>query len=727
MFITIKTMNRVLYRVLYAYMTLFTVMVIFSCHISKNSTSSYSLISPPLIPKKTKVFKEFNTERRDDYEWIKTNPDSINIAMLKSENSYADKMLARTEKMRQILLDELVGRSRSTVVTAPIRNRGYWYYSRMESGREFPIHYRKKDNWNAPEEMVLNIDKMAKGFKVFRIPQFQVSPDNNYIAFMVDTIGDRNYTIFIKNLKTGQFYEKSDRIVNNEGMFWANDSKTIFYIQNDKLQRGYRLMKHQFKTSFKEDKIVYEEENDAYWLNLTKSRSKNYLFLTSESYMATEVAYFDANRPEDTERRVILPRSKGVLYYANHYERDFFYLYNNFNATNFKLSKTPLSNGDVSAWNDVVPHSDTAFLMKYEILKDYIVYQNRVNGAISINIQNRQDNTLRQVQFDEGSYNAEFYISDYDNFSLDSIRFNYQSLKTPFSTYRYDIKTRKKTLITQDIIEGYNPKYYETKRLLIPSRDSVLIPVSLVYKKGHYSPNGKKPLVLTVYGAYGINYETDFSPEIISLLDRGAAYAIAHVRGGQELGRKWYEEGRLLKKKNTFNDYIDCAQYLVNNKYVAPNKLCADGMSAGGLVVCVAANERPDLFRVMTPELPWTDVLTDALDENLPLTAQDGEEFGDAHKETFYRYMKDWSPYDNVKQAAYPAILTTSAFYDTQVPYFSPMKWALKVRDNNTGISPVIHRCLLETGHAGPSGRYEVYRELAIKYAFILSEVGIRR
>lgn len=726
MLITIKRLNYISCKAVYPCVLLFFVVSIISCHVSQSSTNN-SIAPAPSIPKNPKIFQEFNRQRQDDYYWLKENTDSNNIEYLKAENAYADKMLGHTERLRQTLLDELVVRSRSTMTSAPMKSRGYWYYSRMESGREFPIHYRKKDSWDAPEEIVLNIDKMAKGFKVFRMPQFQVSPDNNYIAFMVDTIGDRNYTLFIKDLRTGQFYEKSDNIINNGGFFWANDSKTIFYIQNNKLQRGYRLMCHQLKRPFVEDKMLYEEEDNVYWLNLTKSRSRDYFFLTSESYTATEVSYFNANKSANVELKLITPRKNGMIYHVNHFEKDSFYIFNNYQATNFKLSKAPLSNGDVSAWKDIIAHSDTALLMKYEILKDYIVYQNRVNGFIHINILNRQDNTIKRVQFDEGSYNTEFYVADFDNFNLDSIRFNYQSLKTPFSSYRYDIKTRKKTLITQDKIEGYNPKQYATLRLSVPSRDGKEIPVSLVYKKGAYSPNGKKPLILTVYGAYGINYETDFSPEIISLLDRGVAYAIAHVRGGQELGRKWYEDGRALKKKNTFNDYLDCAQYLIKNNYVAPNKLCADGMSAGGLVVCVAANERPDLFRVMTPELPWTDAITDALDIDLPLTTQEWEEWGDARVENVYNYMREWSPYDNIKKAAYPAILTTSAFYDTQVPYFSPTKWALKVRDNNTGNLPIIHRCLLETGHAGPSGRYEAYRETAIKYAFILSELGIKK
>ncbi len=725
MLITIKKHFLIARWSLLPVVLLFFMVIYTSCHNAR--ITSVSDISAPTAVKKTTVFKEFGHERKDDYYWIRNNTDTTTLNLLKAENAYADRILARTEKLRQTLLDELVTSSKSTVITAPMKSRGYWYYSRMESGREFPIHYRKKDNWNAPEEMILNLDKIAKGFKVFRMPQFQVSPDNNYIAFMVDTVGDRNYTIFIKDLRTGKYAEKSNRNINSGGFFWANDSKTIFYIQNDKLQRGYRLLTHKLNTEFETDKVVYEEIDNVYWLTLTKSRSREYIFLTSESYVATEVAYFNANKPDDTTRNVMIPRKNGILYYANHYKEDSFYIFNNYQATNFKLSKAPLSTTSIESWKDVIPHSDSSLLMKYEILDDYIVFQNRVKGSILINILEKANNSIKKVDFDEESYNAEFYVADFDNLKLDSIRYNYQSLKTPFSTFKYDIKTRKKTLLSQDVIENYNPKNYATKRILVPSRDGERIPVSLVYKKGAYSPNGKKPLILTVYGAYGVNYEADFSPEIISLLNRGVAFAIAHVRGGQELGRKWYEDGRALKKKNTFNDYIDCAEYLIKNQYVAPDKLCADGMSAGGLVVCVAANERPDLFRVMTPELPWTDAITDAYDVNLPLTSQEWEEWGDARNEATYDYMKAWSPYDNIKKAAYPAILTTSAFYDTQVPYYSPAKWALKLRDNNTGTHPIIHRCLLETGHAGPSGRYETYREMAIKYAFILTELGIKK
>ena len=692
----------------------------------------FTKLIPPVAQKQPKTFTEHNHTRVDDYFWLKNANDSNVINLLKAENKYTDKMLANTEGLRQTLLNELVGRTQNTVRSAPIKSRGYWYYNRLESGREYPIYCRKKESWNAPEEIILNVDKMAKGFTVFKVTQFQISPDNNFIAYQVDTVGDRNYTIYIKDLKTNLIVERSERMTNNDGFFWANDSKTLFYIQNDKVERGYRAMKHEMGSRFEDDVIVYEEIDNTYWLTLSKSRSRKYMFLTSESTNSTEVAYLDAEKPDQLMRQVIQPRHKDLLYYANHYTNDEFYIFNNYKASNFKLSIAPLlphsvrsDKTDISEWKDVIPHNDSSLLMKYEILDNYIVYQNRVNGLIKINIIDRKTEETQSVDFGEDVYNTEFYVADFDNFNLDSIRFNYQSLKTPISTFRYDIKTKKKTLITQNTIDNYNPKKYETKRLWVKARDGVEVPVSIVYKKGRFYQKGKNPLLLTAYGAYGYNFEAEFSSEIISLLDRGFVYAIAHVRGGQELGRHWYEEGKTNKKKNTFNDFIDCADYLIENKYVAKDKLCGDGISAGGLLLAVALNERPDLWRVLTPDLPWTDAITDAFDLDLPLTTVEWDEWGDARNKEIYDYMLGWSPYDNLKPTNYPAILTNSALLDTQVPFYSPTKWVYKLRENNTGTNPILHRCMFDTGHSGPSGRYEKLREVAVKYAFILKQLGI--
>ena len=698
--------------------------VCISCNFSKNVV--VVSINPPTAEKKPFKYTEFGNQRIDNYEWLKNRKDSNVMKLLLSENEYANKMLSHTEGLRQRLLDELVLRSKSTFSSPPLKSRGYWYYSRLERGREYPIHYRRKGSMKAVEELVLDINKMAKGYTVFKTPQFQVSPDNHYIAFMVDTVGDRNYTMYIKDLNTGKFIEKSKKMVSNDGFFWGNDSKTLYYIQNDSIQRGHRAMKHTLNLGFENDKILYEEKDNTFWLYMTKSRSRKYIFITSESYSGTEVAYLDADNPNDDDRHLMFQRQKGLVYYANHFQKDSFYIYNNYQASNFKVSRSTIKPQNPDKWVDVIPHNDSSMLTKYEILEDYIIYQNRINGLVNINILDKKKNVISKVDFGNEPYNADFYVADFDNFKLDSFRFDYQSLKMPFSTYRYDITTHKKKLITQNIIEHYFPDSYVTKRLEVPSRDGVKIPVSIVYKKGKYSQKGQKPLVLTVYGAYGVNYETEFSPEIISLLDRGVAFAIAHVRGGQELGHNWYVEGKALKKKNSFNDFIDCAEYLIKNKYVAKDKLCAEGISSGGVVVCVAANERPDLFRVITPELPWTDAVSDAFDDKLPLTTQEWEEWGNAQTEESYKYMLSWSPYDNIKKMAYPAVLTTSAYHDTQVPFYSPTKWVLKLRDNNTGSRPIIHRCMLEAGHTGPSGRYERFKEIAVKYAFILTELGIK-
>ena len=695
-------------------------------------------INPPFALKKPKSLLEYNNQRIDAYYWLKNAKDTNVVNLLKAENAYADKMLTYTEPLRQKLMDEIIGRTQNTFKSAPIKSRGYWYYNRLEAGRDYPIYCRKKENWNAREEILLNVDKMAKGYAVFRLNQFQVSPDNNFIAYQLDTAGDRNYVLYIKDLRTDEIVEKSERNVNSDGFFWANDSQTLFYIQNDEIERGYRVMQHKLNQGFEKDKYVYEERDSSFWVTLNRSRSRKFLFVASESSKQTEIAYINIDKPDDLERRVILPRQKNLLYYVNHFSEDSIYIMHNFQAPNFKLSRASLSieapvdiyfkdTTSVQQWTEVIPHNDSSLLMKYEVLDNYIVYQNRIDASIKINIVDRTTNQKTQVAFDEEIYNTEFYLADYDNSQIDSIRFYYQSLKTPLTTYSYNISSQKKVIIAQNDIENYITSKYVTKRLWAQARDGANVPISIVYKKGSKSRNGQNPLLLTAYGAYGSNFETDFSPEIISLLDRGFTYAIAHVRGGQELGNHWYEKGKTIYKKNTFYDFIDCAEFLIQNKYVARDKLCADGVSAGGLLLAVAINERPDLWRAVTPDMPWTDVITDALDSNLPLVSLEVDEWGDIHKKDNYDYMLSWSPYDNIKKAYYPAILTNSALLDTQVPFYSPFKWSIKLRDNNLSSKPIIHRCLFVAGHSGPSARYERMREVAIKYAFILNELGIRQ
>ncbi len=693
-------------------------------------------INPPFALKKPKSLLEYNNQRIDEYYWLKNAKDTNVLNLLKAENAYADKMLTHTEKLRQKLMDEIIGRTQNTFKSAPIKSRGYWYYNRLEAGRDYPIYCRKKENWNAREEILLNVDKMAKGYAVFRLNQFQVSPDNNFIAYQLDTIGDRNYVLFIKDLRTNEIIEKSHRNINSEGFFWANDSQTLFYIQNDDIERGNKVMQHKLNNVFEKDRLVYEEKDSSYWVTLSRSRSRKLLFITSESTKQTEIAFIDIDKPDSLARRVILSRQKNLLYYVNHFSDDSIYIIHNRNAPNFKLSKAPLSidastelifkdSTSINEWTEVIPHNDSSLLMKYEILDNYLIYQSRVQGTIKISVVDRTTQEKTKVDFDEDTYNTEFYIADYDNSNMDSIRFYYQSLKTPLTTYSYNIVTKKKIIVAQNDIENFFTSKYVTKRLWAKARDGADVPISIVYKKGNKYRNGQNPLLLTAYGAYGSNFETDFSPEIISLLDRGFTYAIAHVRGGQELGSHWYEKGKTIYKKNTFYDFIDCADYLIQNNYVARDKLCADGVSAGGLLLAVAINERPDLWRAVTPDMPWTDVVTDAFDPNLPLISLEVDEWGDIHKKDNYDYMLSWSPYDNIKKAYYPAILTNSALLDTQVPFYSPFKWSIKLRDNNLSSKPIIHRCLFSAGHSGPSARYERMREVAIKYAFILNELGI--
>jgi oligopeptidase B len=674
-------------------------------------------LEAPLAKKVPKIFTEHGNTRTDDYFWLNNASDSNVINHLNLENAYVEGMMKHTEKIQKTIFDELIARIDQKYESLPIKQNGYWYYIRYEEGNQYPLHCRRKENMNAPEEMMLNINELAKGKQIYLIRGKEISRDNNWIAYLADTSGDRRSTIYFKNLNTGQY--SNETISNTSSLGWANDNKTFYYTINDYTVRSYKVMKHIMGTDPLTDKELYTEKDSTYEVDLHSSKDNRYIFIVSSSTTTTEVRYLDAN---NTAAAIVLiqPRIHDVLYYPSYYEGNNFHIITNKDAKNFKLVTTAIATPEMTNWKDLLPHRDSSLLENVEVLRNFIVAQYTTKGLSEINVYNRKDSINYKVDFGEETYVANIGMAT-DAFDSDSIRYNYQSLTTPATDYAYDLNTKQKKLLKQQKVGGgYDASKYETKRLWAKVTDGTMVPISIVYKKNTFQKDGSSPLLLYAYGSYGASVDTYFNSSVISLLDRDYIYAIAHVRGGQEMGRYWYEDGKLLKKKNTFTDFVDCAQFLVNDKYTSPDKLFANGGSAGGMLMGAINNMRPDLFRGILAEVPWMDVITDMYNTDLPLVTLEFDEWGDPRKEEYYDYMLSWSPYDNVKKANYPAIFATGGLNDTQVPYFSPAKWVQKLRENNTGKNPVLFKCNMGAGHGGESGRFERQKLTAMKYAFML-------
>ncbi len=694
------------------------IMFVFSCKEKNTSTD----IQPPKARKETKVFTEHGKQRNDDYYWLSNPKDTSVIAHLKAENANVEAMMKHTEGTQKKLYDEMVERIEQRYESLPTKQNGYWYYTRYTEKSQYPMYCRKKGLTNAPEQIMMDVNTLAEGHQIYLVRGRSVSRDNNWMAFAEDTTGNRRCNTYFKNLNTGAL--SKEIIPNTSGSYaWSNDNKTFYYIVNDQAVRPYKLMKHILGNDALTDQEIYMEKDSTFTLNLSTSKDNRYIFIYSSSTTTTEARYLDANNP--TAAAVLIqPRQRDLLYYPNYVEGNNFVIYHNHQAKNFKLSQTPIANPGINNWTDIIPHQDSALLENVEILQHYIVAQHKFKGLNRITVINRKDNSSYIIPFSEDAYVANMDMPT-DDFSSDSIRYSYTSLTTPTSDYGFNLATKQKVALKQQKVGGgFKQSDYETKRIWAPATDGTEVPVSIVYKKGLFKKDGSNPLLLYAYGSYGISTDPSFNSSVISLLDRGFVFAIAHVRGGQEMGRYWYEDGKLLKKKNTFTDFIDCALFLVKEKYTSSDKLFANGGSAGGMLMGAVINMQPGLFRGIIAEVPWMDVVTDSFDPNLPLVTLEYDEWGDPRDKNAYDYMMSWSPYDNVTKANYPAILATGGLNDTQVPYFSPAKWVQKVRENNTGNNPVLFKCNMGAGHGGESGRFERQKLTALKYAFMLDLIN---
>ena len=701
--------------------SLVCLLTLFSCK-QKESPSG---IQPPQARKETKIFTEQGSQRSDPYFWLSNPDDTAVVAHLKAENAYVEAMMKHTEDLQKKLYDEMVARIEQKYESLPVRQNGYWYYSRYAENSQYPLFCRKKGITTAPEQVVLDINKLAQGHQIYIVRGKAVSRDNNWMAYAEDTTGDRRCNTYFKNLNTGML--SSEVIPNSsESYAWSNDNKTFYYIVNDQTVRPYKLYKHILGTDPAKDLEIYLEKDSTFSLTLSASKDNRYIFIYSTSTTTTEARYLDANNPA-APPVLIQPSQRDLLYYPNYVEGNNFVIYNNQLAKNFKLSQAPIATPGMSNWTDIIPHQDSALLENVEILKQFIVVQHKVKGLPRITVINRKDKSSYEVPFTEDAFVANMEMPT-DDFDSDSIRYSYTSLTTPLTDFGFNLSTKAKVLLKQQKVGGgFNQSEYETKRIWAPATDGTPVPLSIVYKKSSFKKDGNNPMLLYAYGSYGSSSDPWFNSSVISLLDRGFVFGIAHIRGGQEMGRYWYEDGKLLKKKNTFTDFIDCAAFLVKEKYTSSDKLFANGGSAGGMLMGAITNMRPELFRGIIAEVPWMDVITDMFNPNLPLTTLEYDEWGDPRNKVNFDYMLSWSPYDNVKKANYPAILATGGLNDTQVPYFSPAKWVQRVRENNTGSNPVLFKCNMGAGHGGESGRFERQKLTALKYAFMIDIIESKK
>jgi oligopeptidase B len=676
----------------------------------------------PVTKKQEKIFNEHGRRRIDNYYWLSDPKDSNVIKHLKAENAYVEAYMKGTEGLQKKLYDELVARIPGRDQSLPTKRNGYWYYNRFEEGMQYPYYVRKKGTTTSKEEVVLDIPHLARNHKIYLLRGSSVAPDNVHFVYGIDTSGDRRSVVYIKDLSTGNLFPET--ISNTSGNYvWSNDSKTFYYVLNDHTVRSYKVMRHQVGTDPKMDKEIYTEKDSTYSVWLSKSKNSRYIFIQSGSTDTDEARWLDANNSL-AEPVLIQKRITGLEYSPAYYEGNVFHIRTNKNAKNFKLVTAPVNDPSVANWKDLIPANDKAYLENSEILKDYYLIQTRENGLNQIKIYDRKSNKWSKVNFGQEDYVAGMSMAT-DDFLTDSIRYYFTSLTTPGTDYMYNLKTGEKKLLRQQKLGSpYNPDLYENKRIWSTSSDGTKVPLSIVYRKDKFKKDGKNPLFLYAYGSYGANSDPFFNSSVISLLDRGIAYVIAHIRGGQEMGRDWFEQGRILNKKNTFIDYVDAAQFLVNEKYTSSDRMFANGVSAGGMLMGAITNMRPDLFKGVIAEVPWMDVITDMFNPDLPLTTLEYDQWGDPNKKEHYDYLLTWSPLDNVKPAKYPAIFATGGLNDTQVPYFSPAKWVAKVRENNLGTNPVLFKINMGAGHGGESGRFERQKLTALKYSFVLNQLG---
>ena len=677
----------------------------------------------PVVEKIPHELEAHGDVRIDDYYWLRERSNPEVLAYLEAENTYTAAVMAPTEELQAELFKELTNRIQPDDSTVPALFNGYYYYKRYEEDLEYPIHCRREGSLEAPEEIILDVNRVAEGHDFCSVRGMAVSPATRLLAWAVATVGRRKYTIRVTDLETGEAL--TDVIPEVTGnLVWANDNRTLFYARQDpETLRSYQIYRHRLGTQPSEDVLVYEETDPIFSVSVWKTRSERYIFIQSEQTLASEFRFLDADDPTG-ELRMIAPRERDVEYSVSHVG-DRFIIRTNLDAENFRLMEAPVANPGRENWRELIPGRDDVFLQGVEVFSDFMVATERRDGLRHLRIIPWDGGEEYEIEFDEPAYVT--WVDENEEMETTTLRFGYSSLNTPESIYDLDLLTHERKLMKREQVRGgFDPVNYVVDRLWAPARDGVQVPISLVYRTG-VALDGSNPLLLYAYGSYGSSMESWFKPAVVSLLDRGFVYAIAHVRGGQELGRLWYENGKLLHKKNTFTDFIDCGQYLVEEGYTAPERLFAMGGSAGGLLMGAVSNMAPELFAGIIADVPWVDVVTTMLDEDIPLTTSEFDEWGDPNQREYYDYMLSYSPYDNVEAKAYPAMLVLTALEDSQVQYFEPAKWVAKLRAMKTGDNPLLLKTeMAAAGHGGVTGRFKRYHETALKYAFMLEVLAGR-
>ena len=684
-------------------------------------------IEPPVARIDQKVDSIFDTVLVDNYYWLRDRDDSSVIAYLTAENEYAVAKTEHTRKLQDNLYNEMVGRIKESDLSVPARYGDFEYYTREDSGKQYKIYCRKPAS-GGDEQILLDLNALAEGHEYMFLGGFEISPDHSMLAYAFDTKGRETYTVQFKNLTTGTVLK--DEIENTTGdIEWANDNKTLFYVTEDaETLRPERVWRYKLGDGGRGIEIFHEPDGKFYvWLS--RSRSGQYLFIQLGSAITSEIHYLDATKPTG-KFQVIAPRVTGVEYDVNHHGNDFYIVTNADSAINFKLVSAPVKSPASKNWKTIIPNRADVMLSGIDVFKDHMVIYERENGLQTIRVRSMKSGETYSIEFDEPvySYSGGGGLMANADFNSVTLRFSYESLVTPPTVYDYDMATRTRELRKQkEVLGGYDPTEYTSERVMAKATDGTEVPVSLVYKKSLFKHDGTNPTYLYGYGSYGANMDPWFSTSRPTLLNRGFIFAIAHIRGGGEMGRMWKENGKFLKKKNTFTDFIDCADYLVAQKYTSHDKIAISGGSAGGLLVGAVVNMRPDLCQVAVADVPFVDVINTMLDASIPLTEIEWEEWGNPHEEEYFHYMLSYSPYDNVKAQNYPNMLITAGLNDPRVQYWEPAKWTAKLRATKTDSNELLFKTVMEGGHFGQSGRYSRIRELAFEYAYILDMMGMAR
>ena len=712
------------------------IILIIGCTTQETNTNLTNEIKAPLAEKQDSALTVHGDTRIDPYFWMRlsdeqknaTEPDEQTqkvLDYLNEENAYTESKMSDTEGLQEILYQEMTGRLKKDDASVPYFKNGYWYYSKYEEGKEYPIYCRKPGSLDAAEEVMLDANLEAGKYDYYSVRGLAVSPDNKILAFNEDTLSRRIYTVRFKNLETGEYL--SDQLPNSDGGgAWANDNQTFFYTTKNKVSLlSEKIQRHTLGLPAEDDVVVYEEKDPSFYIGVYRSKSGKYIIIYNSSTLVSDYHILKADEPFSSFTQ-FSPREDAHEYSIDHFE-DKFYVLTNWEAENFRLMETSIDATDKKNWKEVIPHREDVLLDDIEVFKDYLVLEERFNALRHLKVIDQRTKEEHYLAFEEPAY--VLFSSTNPEFDTPNLRFGYSSLTTPTSIYDYNMESREMTLKKRtEVVGGHNPDEYVSERLMAEARDGTMVPISLVYKKETRSKNQPEPspLLLYSYGSYGSSTDPWFSSTNLSLLDRGFVYAIAHIRGGQEMGRQWYEDGKMFNKKNTFYDYIDCARYLIAERYTTSKQLYGYGGSAGGLLIGAVANLAPETFNGLIAAVPFVDVVSTMLDETIPLTTNEFDEWGNPKNLESYEYMLSYSPYDQVKEQDYPNLLVTTGLFDSQVQYWEPAKWVAKLRDKKTDDNLLLMDTNMEAGHGGASGRFKRYKNTALKYAFLLKLEGIK-